>query len=435
MKLRTFLIPLLLVAAPKLTFANLLPAINNFLLAAQADLDDTNAERKKIPELNGLSAWVEEAQFRFNNADQSEDPLLNKGISNISSQSYGLRVKPKAWGQRAAEQKILQLHSHQEDAHYNESLNAELSQRYARILELISQQNQTQFLLESEELLGKQVQMNRNLVNSTDFNEENLLDVEIASEQTQDLLALNLHRLNDLQSQLNIPKDDHESLAKSDGLWTWLIDVSHMAKIMAHPIEPQQVPEVIKSRLDLEQAKAENQHKKSTQQLGINLLRFQVDESDDLKKELKLSFMVGVNIPLGSENFQSTETRHDMYDAHFKLHDSVYTTTHGLDEKRAKMKWLLEEWQVTQKQINKLKARMQKDYAKINPQLGLALQIEHAKKLKELLDIHQEALTLYVGYLTISGQLTGHPLRNWLHTEIPELRPIASKKPTQHSAN
>jgi hypothetical protein len=124
-----------------------------------------------------------------------------------------------------------------------------------------------------------------------------------------------------------------------------------------------------------------------------------------------------------------------MYDAHFKLHDSVYTTTHGLDEKRAKMKWLLEEWQVTHKQIDKLKARLQKDYAKINPQLGLALQIEHAKKLKELLDIHQEALTLYVSYLTISGQLTSQPLRNWLHTEIPELRPIASKKPMQPTVN
>lgn len=436
MNLKLLFIPLLLAANTKLCFATVLPAVNNFLLAAQSDLDDVNADRKKIPELNGVSSWIDEAQIRVNDAEQLQDPLLNKDTGNINSQSYAIRVKPKAWGQRDAEQKILQLRSHQEDAQYNNLLNTELSRRYALVLELITQQNQTHFLLESDQLLNKQVQLNRNLVNSTEFNEENLLDVEIAFEQTKDMLDLNVQRLNDLQTQLNIPHDNRETLENSDNTWEWLISVPKMQEIMARAIEPQQVPDVIKSRLDLEQAKAENRHKKSTQQLGVNLLRFQVDDTDDPKKELKFGFMVGVNIPLGAENFQTTETRHDMYDAHFKLHDSVYTTTHGLNEKRAKMKWLLAEWLVTQKQIDKLQARLQKDYAKANPQLALALQIEHAKKVKELWDIHQEAFALYVSYLTISGQLTGQPLRNWLHADLPELQPKrAIQKALHHAAN
>jgi hypothetical protein len=434
MKFRTLLIPLVLVTAPTLSFANLLPSVNNFLLAGQADLNDVNAERKRIPELNGVSSWIEEAQIRINAADEGRDPTLSKGIEDINSQSYGLRIKPKAWGQRDAEQKILHLRAKQEDVQYNEALNSELSRRYTLVLELISQQNQTRFLLESDNLLNKQVQLNRNLVNSTDFNEENLLDVEIAFEQTKDLLALNLNRLNDLQHKLNLPKDSLESLEKSDTQWDWLIDVPTMQKIMARAIEPQHVPDVIKSRLDLEQAKAENQHKKSTQQVGINLLRFQIDDTNDPKKELKLGFMVGVNIPLGAENFQTTETRHDMYDARFKLHDSVYTVTQGLDEKRAKMKWLLDEWQVTQTHIDKITARSQKNYAKLNPQLALALHIEHVKKLKELLDINQEALTLYLSYLTIAGQLITPPLRNWLHTELLELHPTA-KNLTPHTTH
>jgi hypothetical protein len=424
MTLRLFLISLILSSVPAHVFATELPAINTFLLAAQTELDTVNTTRKNIPELSGLSSWIEESQIRVNAADETQPADLNKGIADVYSQSYGIRVKPKAWGQRDAEQKILQLRSHQEDALYNEALNTELSRRYNLILELIAQRNQTDFLLESNELLNKQVQLNRSLVNSAEFNEENLLDVEIAFEQTKDMVDLNLRRLHDLQSQLKIPDNSKETL-------DWLISVPQMHSIMAQAIEPQQIPEVIKSRLDLEQAKAKNQHKKSTQQLGINLLRFQVDDTDDPKKDLKLGFMVGVNIPLGSENFQTAETRHDMYDAHFKLHDSTYTTAQGLDEKRTKMKWLLEEWQVTQKQMDKLNARLEKDYAKSNPQLALALHIEHAKKLKELLDIHQEALTLYIGYLTIAGQLTTQPLRNWLHTKIPTLQPVTLQKTAQ----
>ena len=422
------MIALILFSALPPVSATELPAINTFLLAAQTEYDNVNATRKGIPELNGLSSWIEESQVRVNVADENQPADLNKGISDVYTKTYGIRVKPKAWGQRDAEQKILQLRSHQEDALYNESLNTELNRRYNLILELIAQRNQTDFLLESDALLNKQVQLNRSLVNSTEFNEENLLDVEIAFEQTKDLVDLNVRRLHDLQSQLKMPADSKETLMTANNALDWLISVPQMYGIMSQAIEPQQIPEVIKSRLNLEQAKAENQHKKSTQQLGINLLRFQVDDSDDPKKDLKLGFLVGVNIPLGSENFQTTETRHDMYDAHFKLHDSTYTTAQGLDEKRTKMKWLLEEWQVTQKQMDKLNARLEKDYAKSNPQLALALHIEHAKKLKELLDIHQEALTLYVSYLTIAGQLTAQPLRNWLHAKIPTLQTATPQK-------
>jgi len=423
MNFRLFLIPLILIGTPKLTFATSLPAINDFILAAQADLNDVNATRKGIPELNGLSSWIEEAQLRFNEANETDSG------TDVNLQTYALRVKPKAWGQRDAEQKILRLRSTQEDEQYNQTLNAELSRRYGLILDLIDQEHQTRFLLDSDALLNKQVQLNRNLVNSSDFNEENLLDVEIAFEQTKDTFDLNLHRLNDLQKQLKIPEDNRESLMASDNALQWLITVPQMQKIMDQHVEPQQLPDVIKSHLQLEQAKAENQHNKSKQQLGINLLRLQVDDSSNSNKSPKFGFMVGVNIPLGAENFQTTEGRHDIVDARLKVHDSMYTTTQDLAEKRTKMKWLEEEWLFTQKQMDKLKERMQKDYAKINPQLGLTLQIEYAKKLKEALDIQQEALALYISYLTLSGQMARSPLRNWLHTELPELRPVASKRP------
>jgi hypothetical protein len=392
-----------------------LPAINRFLLAAQADLDTVNAARKNIPELNGLSSWVEDGQIRVNAEDELDMP-------DSTSQTYAIRIKPKAWGQRDAEQKILKLRSHQADAQYNEAFNSELSRRYNLILDLVAQHKQTLFLLQSDQLLNKQVQMNRSLANSTEFNEGNLLDVEIASEQTQDMLALNLKHLQDLQQQLQLPTDSKDSLS-AEGNLNWLLSVPQMQHIMVNMVAPNDIPEVIKSRLELEQRRAENQHKKSTQQLGVNLLRFQVNDStDDPRKNLRLSFMVGINIPFGTENFQTTESRHDMYEAHFKLHDSVYTTAHSLEEKRAKMRWLLEEWRMAQRQLDKLAARLDKNYAKSNPQLGLALQIEHTKKVKELEDIHQEALILYISYLTIAGQLSNLPLRNWLQSDQPPLQ-------------
>ena len=102
MKFKAFLIPLVLMGVPKLAFTTPLTSVNNFLLAAQGDLDDVNAERKAIPELGGLSSWIEDTQVRVNAADE-----LN--TKDSTTQSYDIRIKPKAWGQREAEQKILQL--------------------------------------------------------------------------------------------------------------------------------------------------------------------------------------------------------------------------------------------------------------------------------------------------------------------------------------
>jgi len=220
-------------------------------------------------------------------------------------------------------------------------------------------------------------------------------------------------------------------LRAPDPTGQWLVSVPQMQKIMEQFAEYQQVPEVAKSLLELEQAKAEDQQKRSKNRLGINLLRFRVDNRDN--DDLRLGFMVGVNVPLGTETFQTTQSHHDLYDASVKYRDSVDTASQDLDQKRDKMAWLLKKWLFVQKQMDKLKERSQKEYATANPKLALALQLELSKKLNESAGIQQEAFRLYLSYLAASGQLAHQPLRNWLHNAIPELHPMAAETAAHRS--
>lgn len=388
------------------------PALDKFLLAAQSDINTIN-DPNATAALEGVSEWIESSEVRVKSK-------VNEEFNDRSrSESYAIRVKPKAWGQRDAEQAVLALRANQQHVDNEQLLNAALNRRYLILLELIAQQNQTRLLLLSTTLFEKEVSINRAQVNSKEFNAEKLLDSEVALEQGNAAAQFNLNRLNALQTRAGLPLDTKESLLAPENM-DWLIMLPEIQTLMSDDLKAQNTLATRESQLKLSVAQAELQQLKSTQQLGVDLLGFEYQDSK-LDSVDFMTFMVGINLPLGSENYKTTAKRRDVSDINQELGNTLYAAKQNITDKSTKINWLIDEWHFTQTQIKQISARLQKEYAKTNPLLSIALQKEQLRQLKDLASIHQQALSVYINYLTVSGQLIQQPLRNWITKGTPAL--------------
>ncbi|WP_428356828.1 hypothetical protein [Methyloprofundus sp.] len=90
---KKLLILLLILGSSHLAYAK--NVFNDFLLAAQTDVSGLDPSVAGETDMNVVSGLIETAQFRFH---AQEDNNPNVGQDEFS---YEIRVKPKAWGQRA----------------------------------------------------------------------------------------------------------------------------------------------------------------------------------------------------------------------------------------------------------------------------------------------------------------------------------------------
>lgn len=388
------------------------PALDHFLQAALTEVHAAN-DPNTSAQLEGVSEWIESSQVRIKSK-------INEEFNDRSrEESYALRVKPKAWGQRDAEQAVLALRANQQHVDNDQLLNDALTRRYAILLELIAQQNQTRLLWLSTTLFEQEVSINRAQVNSNEFNAEKLLDSEVALEQGNAAAQFNLRRLNALQAQLGLQPDSKEMLLAPENM-DWLIMLPEIQTRMSDGLKTHSTLETRDKQLKLSLAQAELQQIKTTEQLGVNLVGVEYQDSK-LDSVDFVNFMVGINLPLGSESYKTTAKRRDVAEINQDLGNTLYAAKQNLSDKTVKMKDLMEEWHFAQTQVQHISARLQKDYAKTNPLLRIALQKEQLKQLKELSSIHQQALSVYISYLTTSGQLIQQPLRNWISKGAPTL--------------
>lgn len=386
-------------------------AIERFLLTALADID-SSPDNPDTP--NGLSSWVEETQVRVNLRSSFTDDDDNQANTN----SYSIRVKPKGWGQRDAELKILELQAHQQEAHYQQAVHRAFLQRYQIVLALIAQQHETLRLLSAQALAEKETKLHRIQFNTSEFNPEALLDAEIVLRQANNATQFALQRLNALQKQLQLPQDSATSLQQKD-LLSWLASPDDLLNNLPKNADDL-APSIQEAQLNLDLARAEHLRVKTREQVGVNLvgLHFQ-DHAQD-----KLGVLLGVNIPLGSENFNTTTQRYKVLDAQAALIEKTANLEQSLKEKLAKMAALTDQWHLAQTQIKDMEmlaSRLQNDSAQTKPQLALKVDKELLKLRSDLSKLHQQILDVYIDYLATNGQLAAMPLRNWLSKDTPSL--------------
>jgi hypothetical protein len=262
----------------------------------------------------------------------------------------------------------------------------------------------------------QQTELIRTQVMSDQFNPEKLLDTEDSLKQTQEMLDLNLQRLNMLQVQLGLPQDNLESI-KTHSEQDWVVTVAEIQRqIVTEKKADPSPPDVSNARLKLQLSESEHQLTAAKQRIGVNLLKFEYSD----RRNDSMAFQIGINIPLGTR-FSDTENQHQIHVARTQLNASMTESRLALDEISNAIDWLSKDWELQQNQIDRVHKHMQKDYARSNPFLMLNLRKTLIDQQQKKAEINQKALHLYVNFLALSGQLIEPPLRNWFQQGTPEL--------------
>ncbi len=403
------LLTLSILSSPLYALAN--DPYNDFLMAAQSDVNAVAYDNASLPEMNKIGSWIENAQFRFN----SGTPANNIDIKK-NALVYELRLEPKAWGQRAIEKEILKLRNDQQSNSYNQLFNSALQKRYIRLLDYFELRSKLRYLLGTAEVLTQETGLLQSQVASEQFNPGKLLDTEEALKQNHSLVKLYLIRLNTLQSELGFPLDTTDSI-KTKHDTDWLVNVTEIHQLLsAYTVENKFVPDVLNAQLKLKLSQSENKLIKAKQQLGVNLLTFEYGD----RKNDELAFQIGINIPLGT-SFDDIKNQNTLYTAQSQLNTSIVNTKQLLNEISREVAWLAENSKLIRNQIKRGGKNLQADYTKNNPFLMISLRKTIIDNKQKIANINRDALSLYVSHLALSGQLVQHPLRNWIQQGTPLL--------------
>jgi len=385
-------------------------SMNEFLLSAQTDVNEPTPSDSNGAGMSVASTWLEEAQFRFNTTEGNDFDAKER------AQSYEIRVKPKAWGQREIEESILDLRLNQQNNNYNLALNAALKKRYLILLAYLKQYNITQYLFNLADLSTQEVGLIRSDGLTNQFNPENLFDSMEMSEQSKGLAALNLVRLNALQTQIGMPLDTADSVLHTSAVANIVDFVNMSDQIITLTNTLQPAPEVQDKRLALEMVQAKSKLIKAERQFGVNLLSFTYKES----RNDNMNFQVGVNLPLGT-HFSRAESQYKVSKAQTHLENHIVIIKQSLISLEKEIAWLKGEVKLADMQILRVQKYLATEPVKVHALLTVNLSkelIEHKRKRN---DIHLKALELYLDSLALSGLLIQHPLRNWMQKGTPEL--------------
>jgi hypothetical protein len=384
-------------------------AISAFLLKAQTEVAPA-AFDESTATVNVLGGWLESAQFRFNAS------VDNKFAFDDHAQAYEIRIKPKAWGQRAAENTLLKLHSNQKNHQYNQQLNIALQKRYIKLVTYLEQRHATHYLLQRIQLLSQEQNLMRSRVSTQQFNAEKFLDIAAILQQAKDMADLNISRLQALQKQLQLPLESAENLLHNPDT-QWLINIDELHNnLSGMKAIHQSALDIQAAQLKVKMLQAESQLTKAEQQLGINLLSFEYKDS----RNDSMGFLLGVNIPLGTR-FNRAKNKYQLYGAQAQLRASLASLKQNMHDIQLNINWLAEEQALIHKHMTRLEKQLQKEYIQSNSILMLGLRKDLLEQNKKSIDTRYKAIKLYLRYLALSGQLVQLPLRNWLQQGTPEL--------------
>ena len=391
-------------------------AVESFILGAQAEVASPEGAGQQIPGMSGLSSWVEVLQLR-----QTTASTINP-FARGASAAYEIRLTPKAWGQRAAEQGVLSARAGLREAQSKDALNGALYRRYLVLLDLFAQRAAAQHLIVSSGLLEGEVQINRSLVGGREFSARKLLDAEVALAWSQGLAGIALRRLNALRAQLNLPPET-EAQVLSESKADWLIDDRQIRQTIGQELSLEQLPAVTRSRLEVDRISFEADAIKAKQRLGIVSLGAEVvvGANNSNSSDNRSQFTVSVNIPLGSDNFKSIDSRYALQEAQVAYQQRQAADLHSLGLMRTSMLQWLDEWELVQASLLKNAGRLTTSAVKTDPELALTLRSEQIRQLKELADVEQKTRAAYIDYLYLSGLLAGQPLRNWIRQGGPAI--------------
>lgn len=368
--------------------ANAYMTVEEFLRQAQDDARTTWSSEVDGG-LYGSNSWIENAEVRY-----SDDNHRN------NKQTFSLRLKPKGFDQRSAEDTILSLRREQRGLMLNSLLNEALKMRYEQLLDLLSEQSLVDELEREIVLTSNEVRLQRGLAFTKDFRPDDLLQLELHADQLRKKVKLKRERLLDLRERLHINRLPEN-----------IVSIDDMLAVLASPARRPVGNDVETARVKLKMAQQQRRLDRAKRGISLDLLELKYERADRMDDVLGMT--LGIRIPFGG-SFTNSERAYDVADAMHDLQLQRRTQQRGAVTESDMLRWQKMEADAIKATLDGVEQRIQLAMDSGNAEMLLILQRQQLEEERKLTDVRYRALRHFINYLEITGQLVEAPLRNWL---------------------
>lgn len=342
--------------------------------------------------------WVESAEIRYSDDDDPND-----------KRSLALRLEPKGFGQKSAEDEILRLRQKQRRLMFESALNEALRQRYGQLLELWAEQLSVHKIEQQIALSMDERKLQHDLSVTNDFRPENLLQSELRADQLRNNRQSHLKRLLDMRTHLHINQ-----------LPDNMVTIDEMVNIITTMPRSPDGSDVQAARLKVEMAR--QQRKLESAKQGVALSFLELKHERDVQKDDVLGMTVGIRIPFGA-SYAGSQRADDVADAMYDLQLQQRAHQRNIMSESDILHWHKMQADAIGKTLGDIQQRILPAMRSGNTELLLTLKRQQLEEKGKLADIRLDAVRHYLNYLSITGRLTKAPLRNWLLSGQPVLGP------------
>ena len=380
--------------------------MRSYLLSAEQEAADL-VPVFEIPMVYRASAWLDEPEARFDLSDDDE-------------QSYGLRFRPRSFGERSVERTIHHLEIQRLDLKYESIFNDALKKRYMMLIDILAHQEETNYLNQEADLLYAKRNFSRNLVQTTAFDPEQLEAFELELFQLKQQAKLSSARLQTMITQVGFAVNKMSALLASRS--DWLIPLSELVDTIAQGNDQADEAEsnlrVLNNYTDLRIAQEDLKLARKKNNSFFKFIELNYTDKQNSMSEVRLSFAISLG---GSQSgFLGREL--DVHYAQSLLLKGQLETTQFLQQKYLTIHWLFDQSKMIQHTIDDINLRMSRRQKVGNPRLVLLLKQERLRQERKLWDTRHQAMRAYIESLHLSGQLVKQPLQNWLRVGRPYLK-------------
>ena len=338
-----------------------------------------------------LNQWVESSEIRVsaeNDDDRSRSLALNLKIKNASE----LKVQ----------QQLFDLVEASEQLEQQKTFNAHLHTTYQQLVELNNKLEQSAHLQSLLQLSGVEIKYQRGLVQSNDFDAENLLDSELNQEQVQQEIEFVSQQINDLKESLNF--DTQQSFIDLEASQIIARIKSHSLK---HGIEVKQ------AKMDLELAQLKLKQQQSNEGVALNAVQLSSDFGSG--KDTVLGVRFDIQIPFAGPNYDNQLKHQGIAKATKRLHQRKKLAQLKAEQSLLKIQQYNNALNSNQKQARTIEQRLLKT---TDVHLILKLKTQHLKRLGKSIDIRHNLQTSYIDFLAQRGLLASSEDNNWLSATL-----------------
>jgi hypothetical protein len=328
---------------------------------------------------NLLNQWIESSEIRLT-TDNDDD----------RKSSLALNLKIKNWSELSMQQQLFQLLEQRQQLDQQEILNDHLQSSYIQLLELNSKLEELAQLKQRSRLFASAIKYQQQLVQSSDFSPDELLQIELMQRNIDEL---------EKSIEFNAPQPFLQITPQQM--------IATAENYLQHG-----GGEVEQAQLELQLAKLKLKQQQASAGFALNALQLKSDFSENEDAVLAVRF--DIQIPFSGPDFNSRLKHQEINQATMRLHQRRQQTSLKSNQILAKMYLNKKALVSTEQLINDIESRIKKT---TSVKLILKLKKQHLSSFKQILEIRYQLRLNYINFLSQQGLLAKHNEHNWLSAQ------------------